>query len=486
MAYQCLADFLEELGQAGELVRVETEVDPLLEAAEITGRVVTSGGPAILFGSVSGHDLPLLTNLLGTESRICRALRIRSPADLAQRIADFVDPPSPDGWFERLKTAPTRSALEKLLPRSVKSGPCQQIVRLGGDVDLGELPVLQSWPLEPGRTITAGQVFTTDPATGRAVVCRHDLQVLDRRRLAIHWGPHELPARLLAEYHQRRQRMPLAVVLGGDPACLLAAVAPLPAEADGRALAGLFRGKPLELVACRSQELEVPAEAEIVVEGSIDPFEPPCDAGPLCTPVGYYSRRGPAPVMHVAALTHRANPIYPAMLHGSPPHEICMIGRVLRRVFLPLVKLAIPEVADYDLPEYGAGRHWLLVSIRKTYAGQARRVAQAVWGLPLLMCSKFLVVVDDDLDIRDQGQVWSRVATRVDPARDVFFQEGPPDPWDPAAPAGTLACRMAIDATAKLPDEGRAHISQPATMSEEVRRLVSGRWNQYGLGPGDI
>ena len=292
-----------------------------------------------------------------------------------------------------------------------------------------------------------------------------------------------MPARLLGEYRRRGEWMPLAVVLGGDPAGLLAAVAPLPPEADARALAGLFRGKPLELVACRSVDLEVPAEAEIVIEGSIDPLEPPSDAGPLCTPVGYYGRRRPAPLMHVSALTHRANPIYPAMVSGSPPHEACVIARVLKRIFLPLVKLAIPELVDYDLPEFGAARHWLLVSIRKTYAGQARRVAQAVWGLSALMFSKLLVIVDEELDVHDHRQIWSAVATRADPGRDVFFQQGPPDPWDPAAPAVGLASRMAIDATVKLPEESHADMPQTAAMSDEVRRLVSGRWNQYGLGP---
>ena len=384
---------------------------------------------------------------------------------------------------------------------------------MGRDVDLGVLPALQSAPDEAGRAITAAMLITADPDSHQPVAGRFDLQILAPDRLAVCWAAHDEPARLAAEYRRRNQPMPLAVVLGGDPTVLLAACAPLPPGVDACTLAGLFRQKPLDAVACRSVDLHVPAEAEIVIEGQIDPNEPLQTAGPLCTPLGYYSVPRPAPVMHVTAITHRANPIFPAMvfrarermgtgsgatsenagrmasaevpvpIFSRPPHEACAIDRALARVFLPLVKLAIPELVDYDLPAFAAARHWLNVSIQKTYAGQARRVANAAWGLRQFMFAKMLVLVDAEIDVHDHAAVLAAIATNVNPGRDVFVEQGPPDPFDPAAVPGALGQRMAIDATAKLPEEHGASQPARAEMSEAVRQLVSGRWTQYGLGP---
>jgi 4-hydroxy-3-polyprenylbenzoate decarboxylase len=483
MPYRCLADFLEELGHAGELVRVEAEVDPALEAAEITHRVAKVGGPALLFGSVRGHEIPLLTNLLGTQARLCQALGVGSLEHLRERIAAMANPAEPEGWFERLKTAPHVSALNHLLPRRVKTGAVQQIVRLGSDVDLGELPLVQSAPEEAGRAITAAAVITAGADSGRPVAGHFDLQLLGRDRLAAGWAAHSQPARLLAQYGRRNQKMPLAVVLGGDPAVLLAAASPLGPGADAWALAGLFREKPIDVVRCRTVDLEVPADAEIVIEGHVDPGEPPAEAGPLCTPSGHYLPARPLPVIHVTAVTHRANPVYPAMVPGSPPHEACVVRRALAGVLLPLAKWAISELVDYDLPAFAAARQWAVVSIEKTYAGQARRVAQAAWGLPQLMSAKILVVVDEEVDVHDGEQVLSAVAANVHPGRDVFFQQGPPDPLDIATPPGELGHRMAIDATAKLPGEHPGRWPARATMGKQMQQLVSERWPQYGLGP---
>ncbi len=484
MSYRCLADFLEELGHAGELVRVEAQVDPVLEAAEITRRIAQTGGSALLFGSVDGSDTPLLTNLLGTDQRICRALGVASLDVMADRIAELANTNQPEGWFDRLKAAPHVASLGSVQPRRVRVGPCQQVVRLGSDVDLGRLPVLQSAPHEAGRAITAAAVFTRDADSLHQAVGCYDLQLLGADRLAACWASHDEPARLLAEYERRSEKMPLAAVLGGDPALLLAAKASMTRDVDACALAGLFRERPLEVVPCRSVELEVPANAEMVIEGYVDPREPPVDAGPLCTASGYYRQPRAAPVMHVTAITHRANPVYPAMVPGSPPHEACVIDRALAQIFLPLVKLAIPELVDYDLPMFGAVRHWAIVSIEKTYAGQARRVAHAVWGMRPLMFSKLLVIVDEAVDVHDVKQVLSAVTANVHPGRDVFFHQGPPDPLDLAAVDGTLGHAMAIDATAKLPQEhpGVRPVAA-AVMSEEICRLVSDRWLEYGLGP---
>ena len=496
-----MADFLEDLGHGGGLIRVEAEVDPILEAAEITARVAAGGGPALLFGSVKGHEIPLLTNLLGGESRILRALGASSLEEVAGRIAALARPAEPEGWFDRLKTAPHVAVLGSLPPRRVKAGPCQQVVRLGRDVDLGVLPALQSAPGEAGRAITAAMLVTADPDSHQPAGGRFDLQVLAPARLAVCWAAHDEPARLAAEYRRRNQAMPLAIVLGGDPTVLLAACAPLPPGVDPCTLAGLLRQKPLDTVACRSVDLAVPAEAEIVLEGQIDPAEPPQTAGPLVTPLGHYSVPQPAPVMHVTAITHRANPIFPAVVSTriassrrtqlplrlprdgaeAPSYELCVTDRALARIFLPLVKLAIPELVDYDLPAFAAARHWLSVSIQKTYAGQARRVANALWGQRQFMFAKMLVVVDEDVDVHDHAAVLAAIAENVHPGRDTFVAQGPSDPFDPAAVPDVLGHRMAIDATAKLPAEHGASQPPRAEMSPVVRQLVDGRWPQYGL-----
>lgn len=483
MPYRSLADFVEELGQAGELVRVEAEVDPVLEVAEVTRQVATAGGPALLFAAVKGHHVPVVTNLLGTETRICKALGVVSLGDVAARLADLIASTRSDGVLDRLTGGPHAAALASMTPRQVRSGPCQQIVRLGRDVDLGALPALQSAPLESGPAITAAAVYTADPQSRQQVTGRYDLQMAGRDRLAIGWAAHDEHARLLTEFRQRSLPMPVAVVLGGDPVGLLAASAILPVNVDAAALAGLLRQKPLEVTSCRSVELLVPAEADFVIEGYVDPSEPLATIGPMCTPLGRYSLLRPMPVMHVTALTHRANPLFPAMVPGMPPHEASVVDRSVQRIFLPLVRRALPELVDYDLPAFGAARHWAALSIHKTYAGQARRAAMAAWGLRPLWFAKVLVVVDDQVDVHDPPQVLAAVAANVHPGRDVIIEQGPPDPLDPALPSGQLAHRMALDATAKWPEEHAGPWPSPALTSPEIRRLVSERWPQYGLGP---
>jgi 4-hydroxy-3-polyprenylbenzoate decarboxylase len=456
MPYRCLADFLEELGRAGELTRVEVEVDPVLEVAEITAQAARSRGPALLFTAVKGHDLPVLTNLLGTESRICRALGVGSLDEVAGRVARLLDTNAPEGWIERLRGG-SHSALASCAPRRVKSAACQQIVRLGSDINLGELPMLtvaaNAENMGTGRAITAAAVFSAEPDSHRPVTGRFDLQPIDRTRLAVCWAAHDEHARLAAEYRSREEKMPLAVVIGGDPAFLLAVAAPLPPGGNVCAVAGLLREKPLDVAACRSVDLEVPADAEIVIEGFVDPAQPPVSARPLCTPLGHYSHARPAPVMQVTAVTHRANPIYTVMAPGRPPHEACTVDRAMQRAFLPLVRLTMPELVDYDLPESGAARHWAAVSIRKTYPGQGRRAAHAAWLVRPTMFAKVLVVVDEGVDVHDQSAVLAAVAANMNPGRDVLMDAGPPDPLDPSTPAGALGQRMAMDATQKIVSE---------------------------------
>jgi 4-hydroxy-3-polyprenylbenzoate decarboxylase len=479
MPNRSLADFLEELGQAGELVRVEAEVDPRLEVAELTRRAGCGDGPALLLATPRGSEIPLVTHLFGTQARIERALGAPLAA-VAERLALAVAPPEPESWLERLKTAPHESAIRKFLPRSVKTGPCQQVVRLGADVDLRCLPALQTGAAEPGATITAGQFWMLDPHSPRTVVGHYDLPVLDPTHLAVCLSPADEAARLLGT---AREPVPVAIVLGGDPVGLLAAAAPLPPGFDAVALAGLLTERPGELVRCRSSALEVPAEADLVLEGYLDPAAPPVDIGPRVTAAGYYAPARLAPVIGVAAITHRANPLFPALVPGAIPNEACQMANALRRVLLPLVRLSIPELVDYDLPLFGGVRHWVVVSIRKSYAGQARKVAQAVWGYDPLLYSRVLVIVDESVTPRDPVAVLRAISEHVDPGRDVILASGPADPWLAAPATAGLSTRMALDATRKLPGETAAPLRTPFTSSAEVRELVERRWLEYGLGP---
>jgi 4-hydroxy-3-polyprenylbenzoate decarboxylase len=476
MSHRSLADFLEELEHAGELLRVDAEIQPVIDLEKArekgdspqlpgarTGTIpfFQESDPAVLFTAVQGHDMPLAANLLGTEARICLALGVASLDEVKERIAALVQPAEPEGWLDRLKTAPHASALSSVLPRRVKSGACQQVVRLGRDVDLTALPLVRSFsgglsqfssdengtvPLS-GPSITAAVLIAAEPDAHRQIAGRYDLQMLSADRLAVCWAAHDEPARLLAEFRRRNQQMPLAAALGGDPSLLVAAAAPLPPMADACALAGLLRQKPLDVLPCRGVDLQVPAEAEIVIEGYIDPKEPPQSLGLRYTSSGCYSQPCTAPIMHVTAVTHRANPVFPAIIHQPPPNEACAIQRAVARIFLPVVKLAIPELVDYDLPAFAAARHWASLSISKTYPGQAWRVANAAWGLRQLMFAKVLVIVDEDVDVHDPQQVLAAVAMNMNPGHDVLLQAGPPDPFDPTHVPGALGQRMAIDAT---------------------------------------
>jgi 4-hydroxy-3-polyprenylbenzoate decarboxylase len=483
MTCRSLADFVEELGRAGELVRIEAEVDPALEIAEITRCAARKDSPALLFAAIKGHHLPVLTNLLGTDGRICRALGVDSVEERAERVARLIQSPNSEGWLARLGMGTAAAGpLAGLASRRVKSAACQQIIRLASDVDLGQLPLLQSAVQELRPIITAAAVITAEPDTHRQIAGRFDLEMLGRDRLAVCWtGPDE-PARLLDGYRRRAERMPLAVVLGGHPAIFLAASALLPG-ADPLALAGLLREKALDSVSCRTVDLQVPAEADIVIEGYVDAAEPLIEAGPRASPLGYCTSPQAAPHMYVTAITHRANPIFPAMVQCGAHAETCIVDRALARIFLPLAKLAIPELLDFDLPLAGAARHLAVLAIRKTYAGQARRVASAAWAMRQFLFAKMLVVVDERVDVRDPGQVVAAIAANVNPGRDVFFQQGPADPLDPASPPGVLGQRMALDATAKLLEEHGGRWPERADAGEAVRRMVSERWAQYGLGP---
>ncbi|HKD37435.1 MAG TPA: UbiD family decarboxylase, partial [Pirellulales bacterium] len=423
MAYRALIDFLEELESAGELARVGVEVDPELEFAEVTDRVAEAGGPAILFQNVKGVRGAVVTNLLGTERRICRALGVQALSEMAERVRESLAGGQSGGWLDRMMLG-RNSTANRWQPRPVKTGACQQVVRFGGDIDLASLPALRSWLDEPGRFFHSAMLMAVDPNDGERHVDRCDLQVLDRNRIAVLAAPRQPVARLLPNYRDRGERLPLAIALGGDPAYRLIAGSSLATALDPLSLGGLLRGQPIELVKCRTNELSVPADADIVLEGHIDPAAEWVEAGPVAAASGFYSVAQSAPVMHIAAITEKTSLICPATISGHSAGETTALAHAAERTFLPLVQAVVPELVDYALPSWGAPERFALLAIRKSYPHQARRVAAALWGWEPLMTAKVIVIVDADVDVHDPRQVWSRVGAHAHPGRDVFFHSG--------------------------------------------------------------
>lgn len=466
MCYTSLIDFLEGLERLGQLRLVEAEVDPTGVSAGEADALVGDDEKAVLFHNVRGSPTPLTVGLFGTEARITGALAARSLDEVAQRVERLI-PALPKtggclgqsgavaqrdgfpGHRSAMARAPAQDdddqGLARFAPRVVKVGACQKVVRLGEDVDLGQLPVPRDSREQSHPLVTAGQLVSRDPASGRLLVDHAELSVRSGRELAVHWAPHDPLAGLLAAYRGRGEAMPLAVALGGAPAWLLAAMAAPPRPVDRRGLAGLLAGRRLDVVRCRTLDLEVPAEAELVIEGAIDPAAAEVESRSVATPLGHRAASRPAPVVRVDALTHRANPVFPAIVYGRGSREWVAIARAMQKVLLPLLRAVIPELVDCNLPACGHGRELAWVSIRHGEPAAAERVARTLWQLPATRFCKLMVMVNESIDIHDPATVWTAAATRMDPRRDVFFDDGPADPWDPA---GDSPCRkMALDAT---------------------------------------
>jgi 4-hydroxy-3-polyprenylbenzoate decarboxylase len=448
MNYRSLRDFLEDLRSSDDLEILEAGVDPVDEAARVARKIADESGKAVLLRSVKGHDLPVAVNLFGSERRICRALGVECLERLAERVCEQMSPRQ-SGLLDNLLGAAQGDSVAGINPRIVRSAPCQQIVRLGGDVDLAFLPLLRATPAENSSWIPAAPVIARSPDSQQAMSGRFDVQLVDGHRLAVCFAEYDDLARHWQNSRQRNEKLPLAIVFGGEPAFMLASAAVLPGKIDACALAGLFRDKPLDVVSCRSVELTVPAEAEIVLEGYLDPQLPPVTAGAMLSPLGEMTAPRPAPVMQATAITHRANPVYPAIFYGKPPHELSTVARAMKQIFLPVIQAAFEDLVDYELPEFAAARLWATLSIRKSYAGQAQHMARAVAGLRPFWFAKWLVVVDEDVDVRDNAAVLAAMSANVDPTRDIGTHEIVCDPYDPAAAPKMFGTRMVVDATAK-------------------------------------
>ena len=481
MGFTDLREFVAHLERRGRLRRVAVPVSRDLEITEIVDRVSKTrgeGNVALLFERVDGFDMPVLVNAFGSEDRMAAALGVERLDELGERIARLLDLRMPGSWLDKLKKLGTLLDVAKAAPRRVGQAPCQEIVETA-QPSVAALPALRCWPGDGGRYITLPGVFTRDPVTGGRNVGMYRLQIFDDRTLGMHWQIHKGGAE--HEHKASAGRMPVAIVLGGDPALMYAASAPLPPGIDEVVFAGWLRGAGVEMVPCRTIDLEVPAQAEIVLEGYVDPAERRLE-GPFGDHTGYYSLAREYPVFHLTAVTRRARPIYPTTIVGRPPQEDYWLGKATERIFLPIMKLMLPEIVDVNMPAEGVFHNLVIVSIRKRYPGQARKVMTALWGMGLMMLAKTIVVVSEHVNVHDLSEVAWRATGNIDPRRDLVILEGPMDDLDHAAVRHRYGGKLGIDATEKGPmDDLGQPWPEEIRMTDDVRARVTQRWKDYGL-----
>ncbi|MHB1361537.1 MAG: menaquinone biosynthesis decarboxylase [Thermoleophilia bacterium] len=479
MALDDLRQFIDALKKEGELVEVGEPVDPDLEISEITDRVSKAGGPAVLFRNARGSELPVLMNQFGSMNRMSMALGGESLDTIGERLGAVLEMQVPQGIVAKVKALGKLKNLADSAPRMVRSAPCQEVVLDEPDLDI--LPVLKTWPGDGGPFITLPVVFTKDP-DGRRNAGMYRLQKFDSKTTGMHWHIHKDGAE---NFRAAGNRIEVAVAIGTDPATTYAATAPLPKGIDEMMLAGFLKGSPVEMVKCRTVDMEVPATAEIVLEGYVEKGELRRE-GPFGDHTGYYSLAGDYPVFHLTGMTHRRDAIYAATVVGRPPMEDCFLGKATERLFMPLLKVTLPELVDMNLPLEGVFHNCAILSIRKSYPMHAKKVMSAVWGLGMLSLTKFVVVVDEHVDVHDESEVAWRVFNNVDPRRDVMVTEGPLDVLDHSSPTANYGAKMGLDATKTWPSEGYdREWPDDIDMTPEIKRLVDEKWSRYGIDLGD-
>lgn len=537
MPFDDLRQWIAALDRAGELKRIQTEVDAILEIAEITDRVSktktgTPGGPALLFQNVKGHGgAQVLINQFGSEKRMKMALGVNSFDEFGERIRMFMDVKSPQGFLDKLKMLPLLTEAGKFFPKTVATGPCKEVIKRD-NCSLLDFPILQCWPQDAGRFITLPCVTTRDPKTGKRNLGMYRLQVFDGQTTGAHWQRQKIAAehfrqalrnagdkaagntkegapsfasvakggnsaavdlmartsggQVLAENNPPFGRMEMAVAIGTDPAVTFSAIVPAPPDVEEYLIAGFLRASPVELVKCETVDLEVPASSEIVLEGYVNLDELHTE-GPFGDHTGFYSLEDLYPVFHITCITHRKDPIYATTIVGKPPMEDAYMGKAVERVFLPLMRLTIPELIDINLPVEGVFHNLMIVSIRKSYPGQARKVMNAIWSLGQAMFTKCIVVVDEDVDVQDLADVALKVLNHIDPERDIQFTLGPIDSLDHASRLANYGSKMGIDATRKWPTEG---FTRPwpdeIVMDARTKAGVDAKWTalakELGIG----
>jgi 4-hydroxy-3-polyprenylbenzoate decarboxylase len=531
VAYNDLREWIDALEKAGELKRVSAPVDPILEITEIADRVSKGaarkygrpGGPALLFENVKGSsDVPVLINQFGSERRMQMALGVERLDEVPDRIRQLLNVKSPEGILGKLKMLPMLADMGKLFPKTVTTGACKEVIKRK-DFSLLDFPVLQCWPKDAGRFITLPCVITRDPRTGKRNVGMYRMQVYDATTAGMHWQRQKVAAEhyrellrmrardssaeagaggapspeqrragvdimarsgggaVLAEGERPSGTMEVAVAIGTDPALTFSAIVPAPPEVEEFIIAGFLRQKPVELVKCETVDLEVPANAEIVLEGFVK-LEELRTEGPFGDHTGFYSLEDQYPVFHLTCITHRKNPIYATTIVGKPPMEDAWMGKAVERIFLPLMKLTLPEIVDVNLPVEGIFHNLMIVSIRKSYPGHARKVMNGIWALGQAMFTKCIVVVDEDVNVQDLGEVVLKVFNHIDPERDIQFTLGPVDSLDHAARLPNFGSKMGVDATRKWPTEG---FTRPwpdeILMDDQTKALVDKKWKDLGI-----
>jgi 4-hydroxy-3-polyprenylbenzoate decarboxylase len=535
LAYDDLRDWIKALDRAGELKSIRTEADPILEIAEIADRVSKSrdagsgkdgagniGGKALLFENIKGYPVSrLLINQFGSARRMRLALEVDELDEIAERIRGFMDVKSPQGFLDKVKMLPMLAEMGKFFPKTVATGPCKEVIKRD-NFSLLDFPILQCWPKDAGRFITLPCVITRDPKTGKRNVGMYRMQIYDERTTGMHWQRQKVAAEhfrdhmrsgttngsvtnqgapsfalsakggntasavdimarssggsMLASGDRPSGKMEVAVAIGTDPALTFSAIVPAPPDVEEYIIAGFLRQKPVELVKCETVDLEVPANAEIILEGYVNLDELRTE-GPFGDHTGFYSLEDEYPVFHVTCVTHRKDPIYATTIVGKPPQEDAWMGKAVERIFLPLMKLTIPELVDINLPIEGVFHNLMIVSIRKSYPGQARKVMNAIWSLGQAMFTKCILVVDEDVDVQDVADVTLKVLNNIDPERDIQFTLGPIDSLDHAARLANYGSKMGIDATRKWSTEGFARPwPDEIVMDSKTRALVDGKW----------
>ncbi len=484
MTYTDLREFISELEKKGLLKRVKTEVDPELEIAEIMERLVQKGGPAILFENVKGSDMPVLANTFGSRERCAMGLGVSEEdfIKIGELIAFLQRPKPPEGKWNAVKQVPFFAKILTLGPKTKSGAPCQEVVLKGDDVDLNKIPILKCWPGDVAPLITWPLVVTRGPDGGPFNVGVYRMQQLDRNRTIMRWLAHRGGAKHKAEWEAIGKPQPVAVAIGCEPATTIAAVTPVPEDMDEFLFAGVLRKKNIELVDCKTVPLKVPNTAEIVLEGEIRHGETALE-GPYGDHTGYYNAAEPFPVFHVKCITHRRNPIYMATITGRPPKEDAVIGTVLNSIYLPSLQLQFPEVVDFSLPMEAVSYRIAIVSIKKQYPGHARRIMMGLWGvLKQFMYVKYIIVVDEDIDVHKWDDVIWAISTRADPGRDTMIIEDTPiDYLDFASPKDGLGGKLGIDATNKMPPEVSREWGEKMEMTDEIKELVTRKWGEYGI-----
>ena len=487
MKYRDLRDFIAQLEKMGELKRIRAAVDPKLEMTEIADRVLRAGGPALLFENPKGHAIPVLANLFGTVRRVALGMGEEDPArlrEIGKLLAYLKEPEPPKGLKDAWEKWPVLKQVLNMAPKEVRSAPCQETVWEGSDVDLARLPIQTCWPEDAGPLITWGLVVTRGPHKARQNLGIYRQQVIGRNRVIMRWLAHRGGALDFREFQQQHpgQPFPVAVALGADPATILGAVTPVPDSLSEYQFAGLLRGAKTEVVKCLGSDLQVPASSEIVLEGVIhaDDMAP---EGPFGDHTGYYNEVDRFPVFTVERITLRRDPIYHSTYTGKPPDEPAVLGVALNEVFVPLLQKQFPEITDFYLPPEGCSYRMAVVSMKKQYPGHAKRVMFGVWSfLRQFMYTKFVLVTDEDVNVRDWKDVIWALTTRVDPARDTLLVDNTPiDYLDFASPVSGLGSKMGIDATHKWPGETQREWGRPIAMSAAVRARVDQIWSTLGL-----